>query len=180
MWYVVQTVAGRELATIEKCRNAILSEAADDLFSPTYEYMKKYQGTWHLEKKLLFPGYIFIQSDRPDVLEHCLEQITGMVTPVRIGGGFHPIRQDEEDFLRAMFDDFHCIRYSLGYLVDGKLVVEKGPLCGKDRFVKRIDRHKRIAEFVIRLFEKDKKIEVGLEVPARLTEEEYQKMKATA
>lgn len=180
MWYVVQTTDGMEPAAIEKCRNAVPATVAGGIFTPTYEYMRRYQGAWHIKVKPLFSGYVFMESDKPEELEACLEQIPGVVTPVQIGGGFHPIRQDEEDFLRAMLDDTHCIRYSLGYLVDGSLQVEKGPLCGKSALVTKIDRHRRIAECRIRLFGEDKKIEVGLEIPARLTAEEYRQRKETA
>lgn len=77
-----------------------------------------------------------------------------------------------------MLDTDNCVRYSLGYIVDGKLVVERGPLSGKTDHVRKIDRHKRIANLMIRLFGQDRQIRVGLEIPARLTAAEYQQQKA--
>lgn len=179
MWYVVHTASGKETAAIEKCKNAIPDAIATRIFSPDHEFMRRYQGAWHIKVEKLFPGYIFIESEQPDELLACLEHIPGTVTPVCIGG-FTPIRKDEEEFLRGMLDETYCIRYSLGYIVDGKLIVEKGPLCGRSGCVQKIDRHRRVAHIVIHLFREEKKVEVGLEVPARLTAEEYSKMKETA
>jgi transcriptional antiterminator NusG len=180
MWYVVQSAEEQENTAIEKCRKALSPDAAVSVFSPKYEYMRRYQGDWHIKEGVLFPGYIFMESDTPAKLEEQLGHISSLVTPVRIGGGFYPIRREEEEFLRSMMDETYCIRYSLGYLVDGKLIVESGPLRGKDHCVIKIDRHRRIADIALCLFAEEKKVQVGLKVPGKMTAEEYQQMKVTA
>lgn len=179
MWYVVHSAEGTEDAVIEKCKNAIPADVASKIFSPNHEFMRRYQGAWHIKEGRLFPGYIFIESEKPEELLKCLERISGTVKPVCIGG-FIPIRKDEEEFLQSMMDETYCIRYSLGYIVDDELIVENGPLCGKTGCVRKIDRHRRIAKISFCLFNEEKSAEVGLQVPARLTGEEYQKMKETA
>jgi transcriptional antiterminator NusG len=180
MWYVLQSAEGKEIAAVEKCQKAIPSNIATSVFSPRYEFMRRYQGEWHIKEGILFPGYIFVESDDEGKLEEYLEHISGVVTPVCIGGGFYPIRDDEEQFLHSMLDETYCIRYSLGYIVDGELVVESGPLSGKAQYVTKIDRHRREADIVIHLFQEERKVQVGLKVPKRLTAEEYRQMKATA
>jgi transcriptional antiterminator NusG len=180
MWYVVQSAEGKELNAAEKCRKAIPSHVATLIFSPRYEYMRRYQGAWHIKEGILFPGYIFVESDHPAELEEYLGHISSVVTPVCIGGGFYPIREDEEKFLQSMLDETYCIRYSLGYIVDGYLVVEHGPLQEKTDRITKIDRHRRAADITLRLFEEEKKVQVGLEVPRKMTAEEYREMKATA
>lgn len=180
MWYVVQAAAGQEDKAVEQCRNAIPAAVYGELFSPGYEYMWRHQGTWHMKLGVLFPGYIFIGSEKPEELEKSLEHIPGVVSPVCIGGGFYPIRKEEEDFLQSLFDETYCIRFSTGYIVDGKLIVEEGPLCGKSQYVTKIDRHKRFADITLRLFEQERKVRLGLEVPAKLTSGEYRRMKETA
>lgn len=177
MWYVVKTAVGQEKKAIEKCRNAIPVSVVTEMFSPTYEYMRRYQGTWHTIVGVLFPGYVFMESDAKEKLEEYLERIPDVVSPVCIGGGFYPISKEEEEFMRSLFDDTYCIRYSLGYLVDKELIVEKGPLRGKSQYVTRIDRHMRCADITLYLFQKERKVQVGLEVPARMTAREYEERK---
>jgi transcriptional antiterminator NusG len=180
MWYVLQSAEGKEIAAVEKCQKAIPSNIATSVFSPRYEFMRRYQGEWHIKEGILFPGYIFVESDNSAKLEEHLEHISSVATPVRIGGDFHPIRDDEEQFLQSMLDETNCIRYSLGYIVDGKLVVESGPLSGKVQCVTKIDRHRRVADIILHLFAEEKKVQVGLKVPKKMTAEEYRQMKATA
>ena len=175
MWYVVQTASGQEEKAMEQCGHAVPTNAAGAIFSPTCECMKKYQGTWHMEVQRLFPGYVFIDSERPEELEKYLKRIPGAVIPVRIGGGFYPIRKEEQEFLQDMLDESYCLRFSIGNIVDGELIVEQGPLCKKAVYVQKIDRHRRSAQVLFRLFGEERPTRVGLEVKARLTAEEYQR-----
>lgn len=180
MWYVAQTTCGKEREAMEKCRNALDNTTAAHIFVPRYEYRKKYQGQWHTEEATAFPGYIFIESREPEKLEKALERIPHTVTPVCIGGGFYPIRQEEEVFLRQLLDSQACIRFSTGYLVDGQLQVWQGPLKQAQSKVRKIDRHKRLAEIEIQLFEESRYIRLGLEVKAKVSGEEYERMLETA
>lgn len=106
-----------------------------------------------------------------------VDHIPDTVTPVIVGGEFSHIQQGEQAFLSEMLDSDYCIRCSLGYIVDGQVVVEKGPLQGKEKYIKKIDRHRRIANILLPFMGEDRLIKVGLEVPKRFTAAEYQKMK---
>ena len=99
---------------------------------------------------------------------------------MRIGDGFYPIRAEEETFLRQMLDEQDCIRYSVGYLVDGQLLITKGPLKAATARVRKIDRHKRLAEVEVQLFEESRRVKLGLEVKAKVSGEEYERMLETA
>lgn len=173
MWYVVQTAIGREQDAVEKCRSALEEEIASRIFTPRCKLPRKFQGEWQSVEKVAFPGYVFVESDSPAELEEMLLRIPGVVTPVRIGGGFYPIRSDEEAVLRQLMDENDCICASEGYLVDQKLMVNKGPLKPFAEKVKKIDRHKRFAEVEIILFEECRQMRVGLEVKGRVTMDEY-------
>ena len=180
MWYVVQTMVDREEPAIEKCRTALDREVATRVFTPKCQLPRKFHGEWQNIEKVAFPGYVFIESDSPAELEKLLMRIPSVVTPVRIGGGFYPIRTNEEMVLRKMMDANDCIRSSVGYIVDEKLVVEEGPLQHFAGLVKKMERHKRWADVEVILFEECKYMRVGLEVIARLTAEEYREMRESA
>ncbi|MBR1770565.1 MAG: antiterminator LoaP [Lachnospiraceae bacterium] len=176
MWYVVQTISGREQAAIEKCRTALDPDIASRIFTPRCQILKKFRGEWQSVEQIAFQGYVFIESDHPTELEKMLQRIPSVVTPVRIGGGFYPIRADEEAVLRQMMDETDCIRVSEGYVVDQQLVVETGPLQPFAQMVKKIDRHKRIAEVEVILFEERRRMRVALNIKDRLTAEAYREM----
>ncbi|QWT54157.1 antiterminator LoaP [Eubacterium sp. MSJ-33] len=168
MWYVVQVMNGTEAAAIEKCRHAISRNLATHIFTPTCEKMKKYAGEWQIVTEVLFRGYVFIESDASaDSLLDELAHIPSVVMPVQIGGGFYPIREDEELFLRSLMDEKGCICLSTGHIVEGNLLIDQGPLDGKTAWVKKIDRHKRVAELEILLWQVVRRIRVGLEVTSK-------------
>ena len=179
MWYVTQTSVDKEYESIEKCRRALDESVVSRIFTPVSEMMKKYQGEWHITNSVLFPGYIFLESDTDSrTLEKLLWRIPGVVTPVKIGGGFNPITKEEEIFLREMMDENYHVRFSTGYIVDNQLVIKHGPLDGKTALVRKIDRHKRLAMMDVSIFQETKIVKVGLEVVAKLTGEEYAQMKS--
>ena len=82
--------------------------------------------------------------------------------------------------LRQMMDGNNCIRISVGYLVDQKLVIERGPLNGFTESVKWINRHKRVADVEVLLFDERRKMRVGLEVKGKMTADEYREMVESA
>lgn len=172
MWYVAQTVIGREAAAIEKCRIALDGNTASRIFTPRCQIMKKFHGEWQSVEQIAFQGYIFIESNMPEKLEKMLIRIPNVVTPVRIGGGFYPIREDEEALLRQMMDENYCIRVSEGYLIDRQLIVETGPLKPIAQNVRKIDLHRRTAMVGIRLFDELREMRVGLRINRREPAEE--------
>ena len=95
------------------------------------------------------------------------------MTPVRIGGGFHPINKEEEEILQQLMDENDLILASVGNIIDGKLIVDEGPLKGLEDRVRKINRHDRWGEVEIELFEECKTMRVGLQIVARLTGDEY-------
>lgn len=168
VWYVVQVVNGTEDSAVEKCRQAIQTEIAPAIFTPKCQKLKKFAGTWQIVTDVLFSDYVFIESTEfSDILLEQLKRIPGTVTPVQIGGDFYPIREDEELFLRALMDEHGCIPLSTGHIMDGTLIIDDGPLDGKTEWVRRIDRHHRIAEIEIMLWSQVRRMKVGLEVTSK-------------
>ena len=49
-------------------------------------------------------------------------------------------------------DEYNYIAMSYGYIVDNQLMINRGPLSGRSDMVKRIDRHKRIADIEVYLW----------------------------
>ena len=78
MWYVVQVRTGTEKEIITQCEKKIDHGILKRCFVPYYEAMKKYKGEWHLERKILFPGYVFMITDEVESLYLELKSIIGL------------------------------------------------------------------------------------------------------
>ena len=68
-------------------------------------------------------------------------------------------------------DENDVILASIGNVINGKLIVDKGPLKGQESRVKRLERHDRWADIELPLFGECDTMRVGLEVVARITKE---------
>lgn len=177
MWYVIQVTTGEENRTCQRCKNLFSTTLFCDVFVPMYVRQKKYQGVWKEECKVLFPGYLFVDTDEPEIVEEELMKLTCLAKPVYTGGAFCPLEAEEQEFLAELMDMDSVIQTSTGYIVDGKLIVTQGPLQGMEDYVKWIDRHKRIAEVESCILHETRKALVGLEVVAKVTKEEFEGMK---
>jgi transcriptional antiterminator NusG len=58
---------------------------------------------------------------------------------------------------------------SKGIIEGDQIIVERGPLKGYEGFIKKIDRHKRIAFIDIELFNTITTIKVGLEIVSKVS-----------
>lgn len=194
MWYVIQVKTGEEEWIREKCRRVLPVSACRNIFAPKFQKMMKVKGIWRVEEEILFPGYLFLEMpkreepfdelEKADMLKERLQPLGSMIKPVCIGGGFYPIRQEEEALLRSLMHatehNEYILERSRGYVVDGKLVVTNGPLIPYTDYVKWFDRHKRIGKLEISLWGETRKITVGLEVVARVTAKEFQELDGKA
>lgn len=186
MWYVIQVKAGAEKELQKKCRRALPMSVCSGVFVPKFRKMMKFKGVWKEEERILFPGYLFIEVaeqegdlyglEQAELLEEYLQPLSAIARPVCIGGGFYPIRKEEEAFLRSMMDESYVLGTSIGYVVDESLIVTEGPLIQYADCVKWFDRHKRIGELELALWGEKRKVTVGLEVVARVTGAEFEEI----
>ncbi len=167
MTYAIQVLGGEEDATISLCKVIIEKENTDilsDIFYPEIENKKKFHGKWHVVKKKMFPGYIFIETDDVEKLWCNLRDVPKLTK--LIGAGTYPIAlsPDEVSFLTKTTGDDHVAEVSVGFIEGDKLVVTEGPLQGQEGLVKKIDRHKRQALLEIDMFGRPVSMTMGLEV----------------
>lgn len=163
--YVIQVTGGRE----EHARQLVLrllTDVAEDCYTPAYEAMKKVRGEWRLVRGVLFPGYIFVQTSDPAALRRALSDVPAFT---RLLGGnddeFIPLTDDEVAWLNAFTDvETHTVHMSEGVIEGDRVLVTKGPLRGHEGQIARIDRHKRIAELEVHMFGRTKRVKVGLEI----------------
>ena len=65
------------------------------------------------------------------------------------------------------------IKASVGNVVDGKLIVDEGPLKDLEGRVRKFERHDRWEDVEMPLFGVYKSMKVGLQVVAKMTGEKY-------
>ena len=131
--------------------------------------MKRYQGSWHVEQQPLFTNCFFIECRDKEELkttlsrQHCSDSLAEAVM-----SGITPLRPEQEEFLKALIQpDTKTISMSTGYIKDGTTHVTQGPLQGREKFIRRIDRHKRLAWLVLPAGDGQQELRTGLEIVSK-------------
>lgn len=164
MWYVVQVRTGTEKEIITQCEKKIDHGILKRCFAPYYEAMKKYKGEWHLERKILFPGYVFMITDEVESLYLELKSIIGLTKLIGTGREVIPLKKEEVDFLTAFGKERQVVEMSTGILENGCVHITDGPPKGREDMIRKIDRHKRKASLEIPMFGRILETQAGLEI----------------
>lgn len=168
MWYVIQVRTGSEENIQLQCQKDIDSDVLEDCFIPYYEEKKNIKGEWKTQKRILFPGYVFLDSQQVVRLYSNLQQVSGLTKLLKTGDEVVPLTKEEVHFLKAFGGEDQVVTVSEGIIENSKVVVMSGPLRGKEGYIKRIDRHKRRAFLEMPMFGRVQKIQVGLEIVAKV------------
>ncbi len=113
MWYVIQTLTGREEEVVRMVKKILPQNTYAGCFVAYYEriWRKQQQSLVHVER--LFPGYVFIETEDPEEVYRCLKGVPAMTKLVSDGMfTFLPLERGEEDFLRDLLGDAHIVRLS--------------------------------------------------------------------
>jgi len=164
MWYAAQVGTGRENSVMTHCKKLLKEEIYLDCFVPRCEVQKKYQGDWHMEKKMLFPGYVFFESEQIEELYLGLKVVPELTKMLAMGHELVSLYPHEVAFFEKFCGKNRVVEVSEGYLSGDKVIVTDGPMVGFEGYIKRIDRHKRIAYLEVEFFGRKTETRVGLEV----------------
>lgn len=113
-------------------------EPASDAFVLTYDKMRRYEGAWHVERKELFPDYVFLESSK-----------SSEESEARQYGAFFQLDRETEALLKSLCGEAHHLKMSRGVIRNGVTKVLEGPLLGRESQIRKIDRHKRLARVEI-------------------------------
>lgn len=169
-WYVLHVQPGKEAKVTE----IIKSKLSSKLYRPFIPYIEKYfrrAGITNREKRICFPGYVFIESQTTavefnKVASNLLFSIKEVYSVLQYGASKDEISmpKHEQTFLKRLLSENDCITASQGTIVDGKVQICSGALLGMEYAIKKIDRHKREAKIKVVLLGKEHLITVALEI----------------
>ena len=167
MWYVVQVRTGTEESIKQQCEKNIDKEVLERCFIPYYEEQRHIRGEWVTLKKVLFPGYIFVITDKLEELYQSLKSIIGLTKLLGTGREIVPLTEEEESFLQKFGGEEQVVVMSEGIIERSRVKVTSGPLMGMEGYIRKIDRHKRKAWLEMELFGRKQMVQVGLEIVAK-------------
>lgn len=164
MWYVMQVRTGTEENIRCQCQRLINSDILERCFIPYYQQKKRFQGEWHIQERILFPGYVFLIAENLEQLVNELKKVIGLTKIIGTGNEIVPLISEEVDLLMKMGTDKQLVEMSCGIIENDRVQIVSEPLTGMEGSIRRIDRHKRIAHLEIEMFGRTVEMKVGLEI----------------
>ncbi len=120
MWYVLQTMTGKEEELVRMIRTIVPQDLYEDCFVAYYEriWRRQQQSIVHVER--LFPGYLFILTNQPNELFFQLKRVPAMSKLMADGNfTFLSLETGEAEFLEELLHADHIAH--LSYVkTDGK------------------------------------------------------------
>lgn len=166
MWYVIQTLGGEEERTARLIQKIIPSCYMKECFVPKRERMKKFHGSWNKVDEILFQGYVFVISDRPEELYQELKQIPKLTRILgNEGNYFTPLNREEEWLVQRIGNKYHRAEISKVQVLEGKKVsVIQGPLKNYIGNVVKVDLHKREVQVEVNFMGREIRLYLGIEM----------------
>lgn len=167
MWYVVQTITGKEKELVAVLDRVLKKECYERCFVIQRECVWRIQGHYRLHIELMFPSYIFVETDMPEKFYFALKQIPKSTKLLGGGEAFLPIQAEEENLLKKMIaeDPDNIVRRTLVTVNSkGELCLVEGMLKGfSERIVKKRLR-KRYVIIEIPFLGRTKRVRVGIQL----------------
>lgn len=166
MWYVIWTTTGSELKLCLWIRDYVPAEYYEDCFVPQIDQNKKVNGVWKTVHKTLFPGYLFVNTDK-DRIESFAERIRHsdqFAVVLSTDDDFTPVSDEEVFLIDNAYSNNGVLGSSIGIIEGDKVKILSGPLIGKEGLIKSINRHKRSAIIELIMFGRVSTVKIGLEI----------------
>lgn len=114
------------------------------------------------------PGYVIVVSDRLDLVIRTLREIPEFTRLLKMGESFVPLAVEERARIEALSNNHNrCIEMSMGVIEHGRVVVQSGPLCGREAMIVSVNRHKNVAFVEFEICGRMVKTKVGLGIVNR-------------
>lgn len=172
VWYVIQVMSGKEEAMRHLLGRMVPSSLLADCFTPRYETQMKVRGQWQTVTKVLFPGYLIVDTARVEDLHQALTRVPELTRLLTVGEKFVPLTDEEVAWISTFANNAdHVVPMSTGVveeLADGdRIVVTAGPLKGHEALIKSVNRRKSLAFLEIEMFGRKMTTRVGLGIVAK-------------
>lgn len=127
--------------------------------------MKRYQGVWHIENRMLISNGVFLLTEDQESMKIAICEMLSIPSAEGNGVEVAAVEEAAVEFLRSLCGNGQKISLSRGYIRSGITYVTEGPLKGKESLVRKINRHKRLAK--VEIPAAVEMAEVGLEIYAK-------------
>ncbi len=168
-WYVLFVMGGYE----EKVKDTLIREGYD-AFLPKKVILYRKERRYIRQEKLMFPGYVFVESEQDYVsfdsaIRILKMKITGILRNLKYDNeGTTPLTSQEVQLLERLLGKKKVVEHSIGVIEGDKIIITEGPLMGFESQIVHIDRHKRLATLELDMLGDKRLTKVSLEIISKV------------
>ena len=146
-------------------------------FIPIKESHHRNKGVVTKDRKIMFPGYVFIQTTiNPTLISETLALKLQIVSNKNVYSLLHygddkndvVVHENEHHHLESMLDDEFCITGSTGFIEGDMVRITSGALVGMESKIKKINRHKREAIIELEMMGAVREVRLMLEIVLKI------------
>ena len=115
MWYVIQTITGKEVETVGVIDKVVAKNSYTKCFVIQRECVWRIEGKCRVHIEPLFPSYVFVETDTPDIFFYDLKQVPKLTKLLGRDGTFWTVLPEEQVLLKKLIgnDPEYVVRRSL-------------------------------------------------------------------
>lgn len=163
MWYVIRVDCGKEEEALFFINKILDIDELGRVFIPRVARKRKYRDGWHDKYLPFVPGYLFFETDDPTKLFFELKKVPKRTTLLRADDEILAVSGGEEAFIKSFLGEKDTVEVSIVHKEGDKVVVDSGPLAGREAIIKKIWSHKRTALISTDMFGRKMELKVGIE-----------------
>jgi len=173
-WYVLYVITGSEKKAVNEIDKVWKISEINPFIPERVDYFRK-QGSELTEKNLLFPGYVFIETqisaiDFFTMTSRKIQRSKFMRRLLSYNNSYDysdysfAMREEERQTIQRICNNEFCVDMSQGFIEGNHVIITSGPLIGFESHIKKVNRHKRKAVLEIDIMGAKRDIIVGLEI----------------
>lgn len=174
MWYVMQVISGQENRAVLLTEKLTDDGILENCFVPMRRLKKKFHGEWNEVTEKLFPGYVFLITERPGLLYEELKKIPILTRILgRSGEYFTPLAEADVHMMEKLQNMQKRIENGGGMEADistitieegNQIRILSGPLINLEGQIRKVNLHKRIAEVEMEFMGNRTVVHLGIEI----------------
>lgn len=175
MYYVIYIQTGKEEKIIDAIKNKLNPHSDVEVFSPYRISLRKYKDKQVEYKERCFPGYLFVQTDKPKELFfdlYWVDEYTKLLGREGITYNFVPLNEEESRMIDILYNRNNDRTTSISDIevIEGQNIkVLDGPLFGLEAKVKKVNLHKRSVTIEFPLCGRTVEAQLGINIITKLS-----------
>jgi len=164
-WYAVRTQNNREKSVLEKLKLELVISDLEPVLSrsliPTEKVFSVRNGKKYIREKIIYPGYLFIETKSVGEISNILKGIKGAAGFVRTrSGDINPLKEYEVKKMLNEQDDNDIIKIDDNFSIGENIKVIDGPFTTFKGKINFIDKDKNKAKVEVLVFSRPTVLEL--------------------